>query len=431
MLRKPVAAALVAMVVVGAGAARAEDPPKDEAARRAALAKAGRMVRSDRGKPVVFSDLDGGNALETTVENATSLKWLRDGKRVLATTDGRVLTIDSATGKATDLAPDAPKDVFVAWTPILSPDGRYAVYWHSPRRDHLPLEPFAYAVFDLESGGFTDVGTLAFESVRRPGPSERPFAWWSPEGTLYACVAGDLQRDEQRGSRWKLVRWSPSGKTTETVAELPWGTRVTQTAFLGDRVAYVIDAQQQYRYVPRVVSGKGDVLFELPEYGLIWGVRWEADGSALRLRIQAPDATHTTKFWRVVPGEKPKVEIPEFDPPRRVATGDPGVGVEARWKMDDPDASGIFRIAEATGEATRIGTGGDPIRVGDVVVFWRVTIPSKQKEGPYFEAPETIPGTDDLWAYDARDGAVIRLSDCGFTSRAWDIRANAAEPTKR
>lgn len=419
--------AVALLVLAAAAVARSGDLPEAEAPRRAAIAKLGRMVFADLGKPVAFCDLDGGNVLRTEVGPVTSLKWLRDGKRVLATANGRVLTIDAESGKATDLTPDRPDDVFVASYPVLSPDGRYGVYWHSPRRDHLPLDPFAYAVFDFEAGGFTDVGSLAFEDVRRPSHFERPFAWWSPDGRLHACVAGDAKPDEKRGSRWKLVRWSPIDGTTETEAELPWGTRVTQMAFLGDRVAYVIDGQQQHHYVPRVVSGKGDVLFELPQYGLIWGIRFEEDGAALRLRIQAPDATHTTKFWRAEPG-KPTTEIAEFEPPTGVRVDGGAARVEERR---DGDATSLVRVDAKTGETRPIGPGNSPVRVGDVVVFWRVTIPSKQAEGPYFEHPRTIPGTDDLWAFDPKDGAVIRLTDRGFQATCWNIRANDAGPAKR
>jgi hypothetical protein len=35
--------------------------------------------------------------------------------------------------------------------------------------------------------------------------------------------------------------------------------------------------------------------------------------------------------------------------------------------------------------------------------------------------PERIPGSDDLWAYDPKDGAQIRLTTCGFDTQCWDV----------
>jgi hypothetical protein len=418
-------AAVVAAALV-AGVAAAGDPsPTDDAARRAAIAKLGRLAFCERGKPLTFCDLDGANPTTTDVLGV-SIRVLPDRRRVLCSGDGRVRVVEIATGAAVDLTADAPDDDFCALTPAVSPDGRFAVYWHGPKRPNLPQDPTAFAVFDLDAGTRRDVGDMKFQDVRRPFQLDDPTAWWSDDGTLYACVGAKKEDGDKDGERWKLIRWSPRDGKTETFAELPWGTRVRFAAFRGGRAAYAVEPQQNFRFMPQVRGGDGRVLFERLCY--VWGVDWEADGQAVRLRCNSPDSPPVTSFWRVVPGETP-TEIDEFAPPARAEV--PGGFVEERpiaragpvvrrRPASEPEHE-LFRVTSATGESVRIGPGRAPRRIGDVVVFWRVTVPARVKEGRYFESPPVIPGTDDLWAYDPKDGATIRLSDRGFWTHAWDI----------
>jgi hypothetical protein len=430
MTKRAVALAAVCLAV-STSAARADD----DAERRAKIAKLARLVWCDRGKPIAFCDLDGTNVVRSEhpgVGFDGCLRVLPDGRRVLLCGGGKVRVVDSRDASEKDLTADAPGEEFPARPPQVSPDGRYAVFWHGPRRDHFPAEQTSYAVFDLETGSRTLVGPLQPPSIAATwGRYEPPTAWWSPDGDLYASVAAPPPADDKT---WKLVRWSPATKERQDVAALPPGTRATQMAFHGERMAYVVAPETNQQFIPVVRAGDGSKLFELTENGLIWGLRWEEDGAALRLRVQPPVASPVTYFLRVAPG-KPAERVTEFEPPPR-ASFDGGWIEErridvAREKRDGwvTPESELWRVA-ANGEAKKIGLGSSPRRVGEVVVFWRVSVPVKNKEGPYFEMPQRIPGSDDLWAYDPKDGAQIRLTTCGFDTQCWDLLVAPAARTR-
>lgn len=79
LARTSIATAL--FVLAGLSAARADDPPttKDDAARRAAVAKLGRLAWCDVGKPPAFCDLDGGNVVLSDAPSVSYVHWLADG----------------------------------------------------------------------------------------------------------------------------------------------------------------------------------------------------------------------------------------------------------------------------------------------------------------------------------------------------------------
>ena len=420
--------AALAAVCLAFTASRAR--PDDDAERRAKIAKLARLAWCDRGKPIAFCDLDGGNVVRSGrpgVGFDGYLRVLPDGRRVLLCGGGKVRVVDSRDASEKDLTADAPDEEFPALPPQVSPDGRYAVFWHGPRRDDFTPTQTSYAVFDLETGTLTHLGPLPPPSISATwGRYDAPTAWWSPDGELYAAVAAGPPADDKT---WKLVRWSPATKKQEDVATLPSGTRVTQMAFRGKRFAYGIAPETNHKFVPAVRAEDGSTIFELTAHGMIWGLRWEDDGAALRLRVQPPDASPVTYFLRVEPG-KAAERVAEFEPPPR-APIDGGWIEERRIEVPREQSKGwespeseLWRIA-ANGEATKLGLGSSPRRVGGVVVFWRVTVPAKNAEGPYFEMPERIPGKDDLWAYDPKDGAQIRLTTCGFDTQCWDIAVTA------
>jgi hypothetical protein len=424
----------IAAFVAACATAWAEDPAKDEAARRAAIAKLGRMAWSGKDTPLEFCDLDGGNVLATDVGRVSFVRWLPDGRRVLASSNDRVFVVDAATGKSKDLGADLPDDRFASWIPSVSPDARYAVFWHT--RVGGPYQqwmPFAYSVFDLDAGTRTDVGPIVPRDATELWTGGPPFAWWSPDGALFAAVCPGLRDSPKPGTRWQLVKWTPADGKREVVAEAPTGTRFTRMAFRGNRFAYVLGYEDGHGVVPSVRLDDGSTVFELTTPGSIFSVAWEPDGDALRVRTESGSRQSRAKTcWRVVPG-KPATQTSDVEPKKRVPSGDPAWEIETRNVTTNPDAgtfpsdkddpeTGLFRVSTATGEATHVCPGSSPQRVGDVVVFWRVTVPSKKREGPYFEMPPTIWGTDDLWAYDVKDGAVIRLSTRGFNLRCLDIR---------
>jgi len=424
---------IVAVLVAACAAADAADPPKDEAARRATIAKLGRVAWSGKDQPLEFCDLDGGNVVASDAGRVSFVKWMPDGRRVLASGDGRVFVVDAATGKSKNLAADAPDDRFAAWIPAVSPDGKFAVYWRARQGGAAnQWTPVAVAAFDLDAGTRADVGRIVQQTTAELSLSGPPPAWWSPDGTLYAAVSPELDEVATPGMRWKLVKWKPGGAKRQTVAEIPSGSRITRMAFHGGRCAYVVQPQDGGRGARVVVLDGGKVAFEPTPPAPILAVAWEEDGAALRVELQSPETRKIVTNWRVVPGEA-ATQIPEFMPPTRVPTGDPAWEVETRNPPTNPDAgtfptdvdeptTGLFRVATATSEATHVCPGRSPQRVGDVIVFWRVTVAARKKEGQYFEMAPTIPGTDDLWAYDVKDGAVIRLSERGFAARCYDIR---------
>lgn len=424
----------VALAAVCLAVSASEARPDDDAERRAKIAKLARLVWCDRAKPIAFCDLDGTNVVRSEhpgVGFDACLRVLPDGRRVLLCGGGKVRVIDSRDASEKELTADAPDEEFPAMPPQVSPDGRYAVFWHGPRRDNFPPEQTSYAVFDLETGARTNIGPLPPPSIAATwGRYEAPTAWWSPDGELYAAVAAPPPADDKT---WKLVRWSPATKKQVDVAVLPPGTRVTQMAFSGKRFAYGVAPETNYKFIPAVRAGDGSTLFELTAHGLIWGLRWEDDGAALRLRVQPPEGPPSYTL-RVEPG-KPAERVTEFEQSPR-APMDAGWIEERRVDAPGEKSKGwespeseLWRVA-ANGEATKIGLGRAPRRVGDVVVFWRVTVPAKNAEGPYFEMPERIPGRDDLWAYDPKDGAQIRLTTCGFDTQCWDLLV-APAATKR
>lgn len=415
-------AALVVVACVALSSATACS--EDDADRRAKIAKLARLVWCDRGKSIAFCDLDGKNVVRSADPPLSFDGWMHvlpDGKRVLVCGGGKVRLVNASDASVKELTADAADEEFSALPPSISADGRYAVFWHGPRLDNFPPKPASYAVFDLDAGTREDVGPLPPPSIAATwGRFDPPTAWWSPDGELFAAVAAGEPAGKDT---WKLVRWSPATKKRTDVTVLPPGTRVTQMAFHGKRFAYGVAPETNYKFVPVVRADDGSTLFELKEYGLIWGLGWEESGAAVRLRIQPPNGP-PHYFLRVEAG-KAAEKIAEFEPPPRAALAD---GWIEERRIDAPTGkdtwvapeSELWRVA-ADGKATKIGLGSAPRRVGDVVVFWRVTVPAKDKEGPYFEMPERIPGKDDLWAYDPRDGAQIRLTDCGFDAPQWDL----------
>src|SRR5262249_19905775 len=153
--------------------------------------------------------LDGGDVVTSDAGPVVYVRWLPDGRRVVASAKGRVLVVDAATGKATDLAPDEPDGRFIG-PPKLSPDRRFAVWWRKERHGHVQnLAPAAFTVFDLDRGTRSDVGPAEPEEIRGWWGGGSFTAWWSPKGELYACVGAPRAADEAPGSRWRLVRWSP------------------------------------------------------------------------------------------------------------------------------------------------------------------------------------------------------------------------------
>lgn len=392
--------------------------PTSDPARRAAIAKLGRLAWSDVGQPLAFCDLDGGDVVTSDAGPVSLVRWLTDGRRVFAMRNGRAFVVDSTTGASTDLASDEPKARFAGRVPCMSPDRHFAVCWRMKEQGRSKISaPAAYVVFDLERGTHVDLSPFELDDPLASWTSNGPTAWWSPKGELYALLSAPRGEGEPAGSRWRLVRWSPADGSTTTVAEPPAGTRISEMAFLGEHYAYAVTPEQAHDFVPLVISDSGERLLSLTSRGFIWDMRWESDGAALLVRVQGPGPSTVQHVLRVARGGEP-TEVAEFRPPRRVALAD-GTIVEDRIS-GEPGEAALFRVA-ANGDAARICDGAHVVPAGRVGVFWRVCVPDRVQPGPYFEEPKKIPGTDVLWAWDPADGALIRLTDREFTARCWDF----------
>jgi hypothetical protein len=404
-------AAVAALIVAASASARAEDAPKDEAARRAAIAKLGRLAWSDVGKPLSFCDLDGSNVVDSATPPATSVTWLPDGARVIADAGGTIWIVDSKTGKAVDLAPErrSPDEKFTV--PRLSPDGSRALARHVNTAHASGWQSEGYRVFDLATGKSTEIAPAAEEDWLG-GP---PPAWWAPDGSVVAVLGTSPET---------LVRVRDDGKPPVLLATAPKGCRIRRVAFLGEKIAYSLEGRSHVEV--RDTSGaqylSEDVLAQ-PTY-----LRWDDGGASLRFEMIFYN-TRVASARRLVAG-KPPEPIPPTPVARAQIVSDDG-----KWRLttrtaktDVPDGDPIYswtllRVDAASGAETDLGPGRLPVRFGDVYVYWRVTVPDKAKEGRFFEHRKTIRGTEDLWAYDPKDGAVIRLSTRGFTPRCREIRA--------
>ncbi len=402
-----------AALVAACATAWAADPPKDEAARRAAIAKLGRMAWSDVGKPLSFCDLDGSNVVESATPSASYVTWLPDGARVVADAGGTVWIVDSATGKAVDLAPDRRSTDEQFRVPRLSPDGSRVLARHVNTAHKLGWQSEGYRVFDLATGKSHEIAPAAEEDWLG-GP---PPAWWAPDGSIVAVLGTSPET---------LVRVRDDGKPPVVLATAPKGCRIRHAAILGDKIAYSLEGSGHSHVEVRDTTGATLLAEDVVAQPIF--LRWEDGGASLRFEMIFYN-THVVNLRRLAAGKAPEPITEEVKPPTGLASDDGKWRLTCRSvKTDVPDgdplyASTLLRVDTATGAETDLGPGRSPVRFGDVYVYWRVTVPDKVQEGPFFEHRETIRGTEDLWAYDPKDGAVIRLTDRGFTPRCEEFRA--------
>jgi hypothetical protein len=403
----------VAVAASVAGVALAGDPsPTDDAARRAAIAKLGRLAWAAPAKSVAFCDLDGSNTVESTSRHPTWLRWLPDGKRVVAAGQDRVFIVDSTTGATADLTADAKYgERFLSEQPLLSPDGRRLVTWRSTRSNRKSIwgtvsnEVAGYALFDLDAGTRTDLG-----------PAPAPASWWDPtpaawsaDGKSLYAVMGDVQN---------LTRFAPDGTHPVVVASVAPGRRITAVAVDGPQPMIAIQDGAQFEV--RGVDAK--TIFSLPraEHGVhpmsCRGLAWESGGATLLVDTIGDDDAWYLARRRIGAGRPPENLVDPYLPRRATIAG-------ATWSVEerrvDGGGSSLFRVATPPDECIKIGPGCWPRAVGNVVVFWRS--PWNTGGSVLWDATGRPPGECELCAYDPKDGATIRLAEREFEVQCWDV----------
>jgi hypothetical protein len=396
--------AAAALLVV---AARADDDP--DAARRAAVAKLGRLAWRPPEGPIEFCDLDGGNVVVSDSRKVEWLRWLPDGRRVVATGYDRVYVVDAATGKSVDLTADAKYgERFLSDRPLLSPDGRRLVTWRSlapskrtPTRfgaGTVNEEVAGYAVIDLDTGARREIGP-----VRVPmNWWDAPAAAWSDDGkNLYAAVGRETQT---------LSRFTADGVRLGDVAQVPDG-RVDFVLVRGERVVYAVHAGRQLN-VLQVGGGKPSLSCAGEGRPVrCTGLAWDDDG-ALLVDV---DFGLRRERRRVPEGGAPEL-LASLALPQRASAADGTWSVVAELAEDG--GTSLRRVGGA-GEAP-IGPGTWPLRVAqDVVVYWRPTKPPvawTREMRRFFDPAE-------LRAWFPKDGSSIRLMPTPVAAWCWDVFA--------
>lgn len=415
MTVRAAASIAVAFAVLGAATARPEDPDP----RRTRIASLGRLAWSGYDSPVAFCDLDGSNVVESKAVRADWLRWLPDGRRVVATSGDHVFVVDSTTGATTDLAADAKYgERFVSDRPALSPDGRRLVMWHtvqptggnrSVKSYVLGTQVVGYTLFDLDAGTRAELAPAPVPDLARDPPI---VAWSADSKTLYAAIGTEPQR---------LTRFDADGAHPEIVATLAPGDRIQQIALRDAKIVLAVGHGRGFDV--REAGGKS--LFALDRGLRCSGLAWDRDGAALVVNADAPHTGGAAERWRVEPG-KPPEKLRDPYPSRRTPTGDPAWEIEAR-RAEDATLPTMWLVPVPSGEPIRLDTTGPVVRVGGAFVFWRTTTPSKWSGTGAVQ--RFTPSVDDLWAYDPEFAAEIRLTDRGFSPRCWDVRP--ATPASR
>jgi hypothetical protein len=389
-------AAVVLVLFAAETAAAQEASPADEA-RRAAVAKLGRLVWSDVGKPPAFCDLNGGNVVESDAPHVSSIRWLADGKRVVACEGGRVFAVDALSGKSTDLVADAGDDD-AYWWPRPAETGARAVAWHKHRRRLAAA--VGYTVFDLAQDKRFEIAPPVKEMLLRP---DLP-VWFAPDGTILAVLGTAPET---------LVRFDAGGKRLAEVAVVPDAAKIRVGKFVKDRLVYAVERQDavEVRDSTGATLGRigGDLeptLFGVDEAGL------------LRLEVMER-RTRRQRAWYFAAGRPPR-ELTKAELWRQFWSDDRRWSLSTRYEAKAAGHCVIVRTDASTGLNTDICPGDTLRRVGNVFVFWRVRTPAPADTGGASELEGTIESKD-LWCYDPKDGAVFRMTDRGFTARCWDL----------
>jgi hypothetical protein len=403
---------MAALLVAAGATVRAEDAAQpDDAARRGAIAKLGRLAWSDYGGPLAFCDLDGSNVVQSDCLRADWLRWLPDRRRVVTVDGDHVRVVDSATGKSSDLTADARGgDRFVSGRPLLSPDGRRLVVWrtvqpnstwHDSRSWSLNQQVVGFAVFDLDTGRRAEIAPAPIPR----NVTDSPIAAWSADSaSLYVALGTEPQR---------LTRFAADCTHTETVATVAPGARITQIAIDGPRIVFVV--QYGPRFEVRDPAGKS---YLVHDGGLVCtGLEWEPGGAALVVDAAAWVGPGRWERWRVVPGE-PAQRLSVPWPPRRQPSGDAEFEVETR-RADVFSQPVAYLVPATSGEPLALESRGPVVRVGGAFVFWRTTTPFREtRRGTTWTS---TPAVEDLWCYDPAARAFVRLTTRGFSPRCSDV----------
>jgi hypothetical protein len=407
--------AAAALLVAAAATVRAEDAPPDEAARRGAIAKLGRLAWSDYGGPLAFCDLDGSNVVESDCLRADWLRWLPDRRRVVTMDGDHVRVVDSATGKSSDLTADARGgDRFVSGRPLLSPDGRHLVVWHTVQPDStwhdrrswsLAQQVVGFAVFDLDTGRRAEIAPAPIPRQVEDPPIA---AWTADSASLYVALGTEPQR---------LTRFAADGTHPETVATVAPGSRITQIAIDGPRIVFAV----QHAGGLEVRDPAGRTLFFRDGRFVCGALEWEPGGTALLVDATATGGPFRCERWRVVPGER-AVEFPDLRAPRRQPSGDPAFEIETR-RTGNFSPPRVYLAPVPPAEPIALESSGPVVRVGGAFVFWRTTTPFREtRRGTTWTS---TPAVEDLWCYDPAARAFVRLTTRGFSPRCWDVALTA------
>lgn len=413
-------AAAIALVLAAATAHSQDATPTDDAARRSAIAKLGRLAWSDVGAPLAFCDLDGSNVVESDCRRADWIRWLADGSGVVANDGDHVRLVDATTGKSRDLTADAkPGERFVANQPLLSPDRRHVVLWRTAppkstwgdiRSGSLKQQVAGFALFDLAAGRRSDIS---------PAPMPRnigdaPIAAWTPDSSaLFVALGTEPQR---------LTRFAPDGTRPQIVTTVSAGSRISQIAIQGERVLFAV--QMGTRFDIRDTDGRTIFVRD----GRYWcaSLSWEPGGGALVVEAWPENFPAPIERWRVVAGESAKL-LPSPWPPRREPSGDPAFLIETR--QDAFSAPRAAYLAPASsGEPVALESAGPIVRVGGAFVFWRTTTPSSSivRGTTHMSTPAVL----DLWSYDPAARSFAPLTTRGFSPRCWDVFVAPEKPSR-
>jgi hypothetical protein len=390
----------IACAALVAGVALAEDSPPD-AARRAEIAKSGRLAWVDREGRVSFSDLAGADPVVSDVAHVDWVAWLADGRRVAVLTGNRVRVIDAATGKSTDVTGEAkPGEQFTTSAPALSPDRRRLAVWRCDRDKSKKtawgeLAVVGVSVVDLNAGtrkDFSSTGPGQHAEDLRPRWSVSPPAWWSADGAaLYVATGADTT---------SLVRCASDGSAGKSIASIAPGRWITQVAAAGESVAIAVEDHQSLEI--RDAAGKS--LLVLPTPSRSWRLAWSDDAKSLSADVSGPN--RPIERWTITPGRPPS-RAADFDDGVRVPAVDPKWTIVSRGQEDNMSVHLLWCKPLATGAAVEMGRGDDPRCVGSLVVFLR----RRDKRG------------SDLWAFDPQDGASIQLTERPIDALSYDVAA--------